>query len=56
MDEQQIMTTREEAMGLSKALIAQNVQFAVNPITLDDIFYRVVGRTLSADNDAREER
>jgi ABC-2 type transport system ATP-binding protein len=52
----QIMTTREEAMGLSKALIAQNIQFAVNPITLDDIFYRVVGRTLSADNGSGEDR
>jgi ABC-2 type transport system ATP-binding protein len=52
----QIMTTREEAMDLSRALIAQNVQFAVNPVTLDDIFYRVVGRALSGDNNAGEER
>lgn len=52
----QILTTREEAMSLSGALIAQNVQFAVNPITLDDIFYRVAGRTLAADNDMGEER
>jgi ABC-2 type transport system ATP-binding protein len=46
----QITTTREEAMSLSKLLIAQDVQFAVNPITLDDIFYQVVGRTINAEN------
>ena len=46
----QVTTTREEAMSLSKLLIAQDVQFAVNPVTLDDIFYQVVGRTINADN------
>jgi hypothetical protein len=45
----QITTTREEAMELSKVLLAQDAQFAVNPISLDDIFYQVVGRTINTD-------
>jgi ABC-2 type transport system ATP-binding protein len=45
----QITTTREEAMGLSKLLIAQDAQFAVNPVSLDDIFYQIVGRTINTD-------
>jgi hypothetical protein len=46
----QITTTREEAMELSKVLLAQDAQFAVSPVNLDDIFYQVVGRGLNHQN------
>ena len=46
----QVMTSKDEAMDLSRKLIENHVQFAVNPITLDDIFYRVVGKTITADD------
>ncbi|NLI73992.1 MAG: ABC transporter ATP-binding protein [Euryarchaeota archaeon] len=52
-DEQsQILTTREEAMSLSNMLISQGVQFSMNPVTLDDIFYNIAGRDI--DNDYEE--
>jgi len=42
----QVTTTQEEAMDLSRLLLSQDVQFAVNPISLDDIFYQFAGRTI----------
>ena len=45
----QVLTTQEEAMHLSRALLERNEQFSVNPVTLDDIFYRMVGRTISSE-------
>ncbi len=45
----QVLTTQEEAMRLSRVLVERNEQFSVNPITLDDIFYRVVGRTINSE-------
>jgi ABC-2 type transport system ATP-binding protein len=46
----QIMTTKDRAMRISRSLIEQDAQFAVNPVTLDDIFYHVVGRAISSEN------
>lgn len=39
----QVMTTEEGSQVLSKALIARGVRFYMNPVTLEDIFYRKVG-------------
>ena len=39
----QVLTTRDEALGLSKNLIEAKAQFSVNPVTLDDIFTYMVG-------------
>ncbi len=47
----QVLTTQEEAMNLSRLLLEKQVQFSVNPITLEDIFYRVVGRRIGSDED-----
>jgi ABC-2 type transport system ATP-binding protein len=49
----QILTTRDEALGLSKSLIEAKAQFSVNPVTLDDIFTYMVG---VMDADVREEK
>jgi ABC-2 type transport system ATP-binding protein len=39
----QVLTTRFEALDLSKDLIQAKAQFSVNPVTLDDIFTYMVG-------------
>jgi ABC-2 type transport system ATP-binding protein len=39
----QVLTTRDEALSLSKMLIEAKAQFSVNPVTLDDIFTYMVG-------------
>lgn len=39
----QVLTTRSEALDLSKDLIQAKAQFSVNPVTLDDIFTYMVG-------------
>ena len=38
-----MLTTRDEALRLSKELIEAKAQFSVNPVTLDDIFTYMVG-------------
>ena len=49
----QVLTTQEEAMDLSRVLLGKDIQFSVNPITLEDIFYRIVGRTINSDEDGQ---
>jgi ABC-2 type transport system ATP-binding protein len=49
----QVLTTQEEALGISKSLIEAKAQFSVNPVTLDDIFTYMVG---AMDTDVREEK
>lgn len=39
----QVLTTKDEALRVSKNLIEGKVQFSVNPVTLDDIFTYMVG-------------
>jgi len=39
----QVLTTKDEALDLSKKLIEAQAQFSVNPVTLDDIFTYLVG-------------
>ncbi len=39
----QIMTNEAEAFRLARLLSEQNVKFSIAPVTLDDIFFRLVG-------------
>jgi ABC-2 type transport system ATP-binding protein len=39
----QIMTNEAEAFHLAKVFAEQEVKFSINPVTLDDIFFRLVG-------------
>lgn len=50
----QILTTREEALSLSKGLIEANAQFSVNPVTLDNIFAHMVG-AMDSEAESHEE-
>jgi len=40
----QIMTNEEEAFGLAKTFTEQAVKFSIAPVTLDDIFFYLVGQ------------
>jgi len=40
----QIMTDEDEAFRLAKALSEQTVKFSITPITLDEIFFHLVGQ------------
>ena len=40
----QIMTNEEAAFRLAKLLSEQGTQFSINPVTLDDIFFYLVGQ------------
>jgi ABC-2 type transport system ATP-binding protein len=40
----QIMTNEEEAFRIAKQLSEQGVRFSINPVTLDDIFFLLVGQ------------
>jgi ABC-2 type transport system ATP-binding protein len=40
----QIMTNEEEAFGLAKLFAEQSVKFSIAPVTLDDIFFYLVGQ------------
>ncbi len=44
----QVLTSQEEAMHISRSLLESKEKFSLNPITLDDIFYQMVGRTISS--------
>lgn len=46
----QVMTTEEGSQHLSRALISRGVRFSLNPVTLEDIFYRAVGSRLEGEN------
>jgi len=48
----QIMTNEAEAFRLAKILADQNVNFSINPVTLDDIFFRLAGQKAREDNEA----
>ena len=50
----QVLTSQEEAMHLSRSLLERNEQFSMNPITLDDIFYQMVGRTITSEVEEEE--
>ena len=40
----QIMTNEEEAFRLARLLSEQGTRFSINPVTLDDIFFHLVGQ------------
>jgi ABC-2 type transport system ATP-binding protein len=40
----QIMTDEEEAFRLAKLFVEQGIKFSITPITLDDIFFSLVGQ------------
>jgi ABC-type uncharacterized transport system ATPase subunit len=40
----QIMTNETEAFSLAKVLAEQGVKFSIAPVTLDDIFFYLVGQ------------
>jgi len=42
-----VFTTEDEAYALSRELARMGLKFAVNPISLDDIFLYLVGRRAS---------
>lgn len=46
----QIVTTEKEARKLSRKLIDKRIRFAMNPISLDDIFYYIVKKPLEEEN------
>lgn len=45
----QVLTSQEDAMHISRSLLESKEKFSLNPITLDDIFYQMVGRTISSE-------
>jgi ABC-2 type transport system ATP-binding protein len=47
---QQILTSEEEAREISKRLIAKRVKFSMSPISLDDIFYYIVKKSIEEEN------
>ena len=51
----QIVTTEEEAGRISRSLIDKGVRFAMNPLTLDDIFYYIVTRPIEVEGYDDEE-
>jgi len=40
----QVMTNEDEAFGLARAFAEQGVKFSITPVTLDDIFFYLVGQ------------
>jgi ABC-2 type transport system ATP-binding protein len=40
----QIMTNEDEAFRLAKTLAEQGIKFSITPVTLDDIFFSIVGQ------------
>ncbi len=53
---QQILTTEEEAREISRRLIAKKVRFSMNPISLDDIFYHIVRKSIEEEDYDEKER
>jgi ABC-2 type transport system ATP-binding protein len=48
----QIMTNETEAFRLAKLFSEQGVRFSITPVTLDDIFFRLVGDKAGDDSEA----
>ena len=51
----QIVTTEKEAGRISRELIDKGVRFSMNPLTLDDIFYYIVRKSIEEDYEDEEE-
>ncbi len=48
----QIMTNEAEAFRLARLLSEQGTKFSITPVTLDDIFFQLVGHKAGNDNEA----
>jgi ABC-2 type transport system ATP-binding protein len=48
----QVMTNEAEAFRLAKLLSEQGVRFSISPVTLDDIFFRIMGEKVRGENEA----
>jgi ABC-2 type transport system ATP-binding protein len=51
----QIITTEDEADRLAKKLIGERTRFAINPISLEDIFYYMVKKPIKEEEEEDEE-
>jgi len=50
--EVQILTNEDEAFDLSKRLSVEGARFSVSPVSLDDIFFQLVGESTNAEQEA----
>ncbi len=48
----QVMTNEGEAFRLARLFSEQGVKFSITPVTLDDIFFRLVGQKVGDENEA----
>jgi ABC-2 type transport system ATP-binding protein len=48
----QVMTNEKEAFNLAKLLSEQGLKFSISPVTLDDIFFRLVEQKAEDENEA----
>jgi ABC-type uncharacterized transport system ATPase subunit len=48
----QIMANEAEAFRLAKLLSEQGTKFSITPVTLDDIFFHLVGHKAGDENEA----
>ncbi|HLN88433.1 MAG TPA: ABC transporter ATP-binding protein [Candidatus Binatia bacterium] len=49
----QIMTNEVEAFRLARLLSEEGVKFSITPVTLDDIFFSIVGQKMGTENEAQ---
>jgi ABC-2 type transport system ATP-binding protein len=54
--EVQILTNEDEAFTLSKKLSEAGTRFSIGPVSLDDIFFQLVGESTQGDGDSGEGR
>ena len=47
----QIMTNEDEAFAISKSLSVAGTRFSIGPVSLDDIFYQLVGETTQGEQE-----
>ena len=50
--EVQILTNEDEAFDLSKRLSGEGARFSIGPVSLDDIFFQLVGESTNAEQEA----
>ncbi len=47
----QILTNEKDSEKITNILIKNNIKFSINPVSLEDIFYYLVKKTISEDSD-----
>ena len=50
--EVQILTNEDEAFALSKKLSVAGTKFSIGPVSLDDIFFQLVGESTQGEQEA----